>query len=53
MKMILNSCGMFLGGWIGWAAGIHLGIFTAFVLSIVGSGAGLYAAARITRHYAG
>lgn len=51
MKKILSSCGMFLGGWIGWAIGMHAGLFTAFIVSMVGSGAGLYAALRVSSHY--
>ncbi len=49
MKGILNLAGMTLGGWIGWVVGAPISIFTAFVVSMVGTGLGLYAAQRVTR----
>ena len=42
MKGLLNMAGMSVGGWIGWAIGAPVSIFTAFMVSIVGSGLGLY-----------
>jgi hypothetical protein len=51
MKKILNLCAMSLGGWIGWAVGARIGIFTAFIISLIGTGAGLYAAMRINHHF--
>ena len=42
MKGLLNMAGMSVGGWIGWAIGAPISIFTAFMVSIVGSGLGLY-----------
>lgn len=51
MSRILSLCGMFVGGWAGWALGIRIGLFTAFAVSLIGTGAGLYAANRITHHF--
>lgn len=51
MSKILNLCGMFIGGWAGWALGIRMGLFMAFLVSGIGTGAGLYAANRITHHF--
>ncbi len=42
-----------LGGWIGWWLGTHVGLMTAFVLSMIGMGVGLYAWRRIAQHYLG
>ena len=49
MKGLLNLLAMSAGGWIGWAMGAWVSIFTAFVLSMVGTGLGLYAANRLTK----
>jgi hypothetical protein len=38
-----------LGG-IGWWAGAMEGVFTAFVLSMVGTGVGLYLGRRLAAH---
>ena len=35
-----------LGGWIGWWAGDKIGFLTAFLLSLVGTGAGMYVGRR-------
>ena len=40
-----------IGGWGGWWLGYHLGIFTALVLSMIGTGFGLYAGRKIGRMY--
>jgi hypothetical protein len=29
-------------GWIGWAAGAHVGVMTAWFLSVLGSATGVY-----------
>ena len=50
MKGILNLIGMTIGGWIGWAIGAQISIFTAYMVSMVGTGLGLYAAIRVTKH---
>jgi hypothetical protein len=49
MKRLLDLIGMSLGGWLGWMAGAAISIFTAFVVSMVGTGVGLYAIRRLTR----
>jgi hypothetical protein len=51
MKAILNLIGLTVGGWIGWAIGAPISIFTAYVISTVGSALGLYAAIRVTKYY--
>jgi len=49
MKGIMNLAGMTLGGWIGWALGARVSFFTAFVVSMLGTGVGLYYAQKATR----
>jgi hypothetical protein len=39
---MLNTLGAFIGGTIGWYAGAPVGTVTAFVLSMVGTAAGIY-----------
>ncbi len=51
MQKLLAVAAAILGGWIGWWLGTHMGLMTAFVLSMVGTGAGMYAWRRITEHY--
>ena len=48
MNKLLGYLGMFVGGWVGWALGAWISLFSAFILSIVGTGAGLYAARRLS-----
>ena len=49
MKGMMNMVGMTIGGWIGWALGAKVSIFMAFVVSMVGTGVGLYYAQKVTR----
>ena len=49
MKPILNLIGMSAGGWLGWIVGAWISFFTGFILSVIGMGAGLYAANRLTK----
>jgi hypothetical protein len=51
MEKLLVFFGLSVGGWIGWALGEPFGFFAAFVLSIVGTGLGLYAGKRIARDF--
>lgn len=49
MNGLLGLIGMTVGGWVGWALGAQISMFTAFVVSTVGSGIGLFAARRMVR----
>jgi uncharacterized membrane protein YeaQ/YmgE (transglycosylase-associated protein family) len=49
MKKMLGLVGMTVGGWVGWAIGAPISIFTAFMVSMVGTGVGLYVAHKIAR----
>ena len=46
MKRFLNLVGMSAGGWVGWAIGAQISIFSAFMVGIVGTGVGLYVTQR-------
>ena len=49
MKRLLNLVGMTIGGWLGWQLGALASFFTAFIVSMIGTGLGLYAAQRALR----
>jgi hypothetical protein len=49
MSRLLNLIGMTLGGWLGWEAGALVSLFTAFIIGMVGTGLGLYAAQRVSK----
>jgi hypothetical protein len=51
MQKLLAMIGMSVGGYVGWFVGAPVGIFTAFALSMVGTGAGLYAARRAAQEW--
>lgn len=43
MRRMMDLIAMTIGGWAGWAIGAPISIFTAFVISMVGTGFGLWA----------
>jgi len=49
MKRIFDLIGMSVGGWLGWAVGAWISVFTAFVAGMIGTGVGLYLTRRITK----
>jgi hypothetical protein len=51
MKGILNLVLATAGGWLGWWCGAFVGITTAVVLSMAGTGAGLWIAIRVRQEY--
>jgi hypothetical protein len=51
MQKLLAMIGMTIGGYLGWFAGAVVGTFTAFMLSMVGTAAGLYAARRVAQEW--
>jgi len=53
MGRLFGFIGMTIGGYVGWWAGAPVGMMTAFMLSMVGTGIGLYAGRRVARHYEG
>jgi len=51
MKAIVIICISSITGWVGWWLGYHFGLFTALVLSMIGSGAGIYYGRRFNQMY--
>lgn len=49
MNRLLGFAGATIGSYAGWALGAGVGVMTAFLLSMVGTGAGLYAGRRLAR----
>ena len=49
MKRLLDLMGLTIGGWLGWMIGAWISFFAAFIVSVIGTGLGLYAARRLTR----
>lgn len=48
MRKVVVTAAAILGGWIGWWAGDPFGLMTAFILSMIGTGLGLYFGRRYT-----
>jgi hypothetical protein len=53
MSKMLAFVGSIAGGYAGWALGALEGTFTAYVVSLVGTGAGVYWGRRLARHLEG
>lgn len=51
MKKALIFVGTTVGGYAGWYLGALVGFMTAFTLSIVGTGLGMWFAIRAAREY--
>jgi hypothetical protein len=51
MTKMLVFIGASVGGWIGWWAGAPVGTMTAFMLSMVGTGAGMYFGRKVADNY--
>ena len=47
MSKLFAFAGATLGGAIGWWAGSAVGLLTSFILSVIGTGAGVYAGRRL------
>jgi hypothetical protein len=43
--------GSTIGGYIGWALGARFGFTTAFMVSMVGTGLGIYYGRRVAQYY--
>ena len=53
MNKLLAFVGATIGGYAGWWVGAHVGLMTAFLVSIVGTAAGVYGGRRVAQHYGG
>ena len=51
MSKLFMLVGSTVGSYAGWWAGGHVGVMTAFVVSTIGFGAGLYAGRRVAQGY--
>jgi uncharacterized membrane protein YeaQ/YmgE (transglycosylase-associated protein family) len=51
METLLGLIGATVLGAVAWWAGAHVGLMTAFVLSTIGSGAGMYVGRRLARDH--
>lgn len=51
MNKFMIIVGVVAGSSLGWWAGKHIGIMTAYLLGVIGAGAGMYAAKKIIRNY--
>lgn len=51
MTKLCILIGTTVGGYAGWAIGAPFGLFAAFSLSMVGTGAGMYYGRKIGKHY--
>ena len=49
MTKLFVFIGSTIGGYAGWAIGAPVGVMTAFMLSVVGAGAGIYAGRRVAQ----
>ena len=51
LTKLMSFIGATIGGAIGWWAGDRGGLVTAFMLSMVGTGFGMYYGRQLGRHY--
>lgn len=51
MKKLCGTLGAFVGSTVGWYAAAKLGFLTAFIVSTVGGGVGLYYGVKLVRDY--
>ena len=51
MTKLLGFVGATVGGYAGWAVGALAGPFTAFVVSMIGTGFGMYWGRRLAHHF--
>ena len=51
MGKVFSFIGAMIGGYAGWALGARIGFTTAFVISMLGTGIGIYYGRRLARHY--
>ncbi|HET9797982.1 MAG TPA: hypothetical protein VFP90_08335 [Gemmatimonadaceae bacterium] len=49
MRKIFIFVGATIGSYVGWALGARAGVMTAYMLSMVGTGVGMYAGHRTAK----
>jgi hypothetical protein len=53
MGKLFAFIGATIGSYAGWILGARIGFTTAFILSMIGTGLGIYYGRRIAQHYGG
>ena len=53
MTKLFGFLGATIGSYAGWWLGSHIGVMTAFMVSMLGTGLGIYAGRRVARSYEG
>ena len=51
MKALVTILLSIIGGWLGWWLGDQIGLFTALVIGMIGTGAGIYAGRELARQF--
>lgn len=51
MSKLFMLIGSTLGSYAGWWLGAHVGVMSAFIVSMVGTGLGIYGGRRIAQQY--
>jgi hypothetical protein len=51
MGKLFSFIGATIGSYAGWALGARVGFTTAFMVSMVGTGIGIYFGRRVAQHY--
>ncbi len=51
MRKLFSFIGATIGSYAGWALGAPVGMTTAFMVSMVGTGLGMYFGHRIAKNY--
>ena len=49
MKAIVTTTLSIIGGWLGWWLGDQIGLFTALLIGMIGTGVGIYAGRQLAR----
>jgi hypothetical protein len=51
MKKLFSFIGASVLGWAGWAIGAPVGMVTAFIVSMIGTGLGMYFGVKLANRY--
>jgi hypothetical protein len=51
MSKLFMVIGSTLGSYAGWWLGAHAGVMSAFIVSMVGTGVGIYGGRRVAQQY--
>ncbi|HEU4878939.1 MAG TPA: hypothetical protein VFT21_05780 [Gemmatimonadaceae bacterium] len=51
MSKLFMVVGSTIGSYAGWWLGAHVGVMSAFVVSMVGTGIGIYGGRRVAQQY--